>query len=566
MTIAGSIGPWRLHPDSIPGLALAHAGDRPEALALAQGGNGPERLTWRELAEHAAAVASLLRARGVARGDRVILYSENRPAWGATYLGILARGAVAVPLDALLGPDEIAPLVAHSDARVAFVSKTLLPRLVQAAPSGGPEHLFCLDGPDPQSGAEGLAGALAAAEPGDGEDGPRPDDPAVIIYTSGTTGKPKGVVLLHRNITSNIRSALAVFTVTAADSFLSVLPLHHTLECTGGLLLPLSSGARVTYARSLKSRELLEDLAGCRATVLIGVPLLYEKMYQGIKRAMDKAPPARRALLGALGAVVNGGRALGLDLAPALFRPIRAKAGLDHIRFFVSGAAALAGEVFLGFRDLGIGVIEGYGLTEASPVLSLNPPGRQRLLSVGPALPGVTIEIRDADEAGVGEIWAKGPNVMAGYLDNPAATDEVLVDGWLRTGDVGRLDAQGYLYITGRAKSLIVSAAGKNIYPEEIEAEIEVSPYVAEVLVVPRTDPRSGREEVHAIVFPDFEAVEATAGVGRDDAAAVESLLRQEVTRLTERLADYKRVKGITVRDEEFPKTSTKKIKRFLFQ
>jgi long-chain acyl-CoA synthetase len=321
----------------------------------------------------------------------------------------------------------------------------------------------------------------------------------------------------------------------------------------------------VAYARGLKSNELREDLRTAQATILVGVPLLYEKLLAAIRRGVADAPLASRLLVRGLLLVVQvASRLTGARLGARLLRPLRVKAGLGRLRLFVSGAAALPRGVFWGFVNLGIPVTEGYGLTECSPVVAVNRTDRPEPGAVGYPLPGVEVRIDQPDDEGDGEIMVRGPNVMLGYFGNPQATAEVLRDGWFLTGDLGRILADGRLKITGRVKNMIATAAGKKIYPEEIEIHLGNSPYILEVVVVGGRDARGEREEVHAHVFPDFQALEALArGQGRAfDEAYAEEALRREVETRCQLLAPYKRVKRVIVRRQEFAKTTTGKIRR----
>ena len=388
---------------------------------------------------------------------------------------------------------------------------------------------------------------------------------AALLFTSGTTGRAKGVVLTHANLLYNVEAVAQALEFGSQDRFLSVLPLHHAFECTAGLLCPLRVGAGVAYARGPKSNELREDLASSRATLLLGVPLLYEKMLAGVHRGIDQAPQPRRALAQGLLAVTRMVRRFtGRRVGHALLASLRERAGLERLRLLVSGAAALPVEVFWGFVDLGLPMLEGYGLTECAPVVAANRPLHPEPGAVGWPLAGVEVRVHDADEEGDGEILVRGPNVMRGYHRDPERTALVLRQGWFWTGDLGRLLPDGRLRISGRLKNMIATAAGKKVYPEEVEAQLANSPLVLEVVVVGGRDARGEREEVHAHVFPDFRQLEALAQsqgvVATDD--FVERTLRHEVEIRCQALAPYKRVKRVIVRREGFPRTTTGKIQR----
>lgn len=507
------------------------------------------------VARRADALAGLLASLGLQRGDRVALLADNQPEWGVAYLAIVGQGMTAVPIDRLLKPGEYQRILEDSGTRAIVVSDTFRDDLHSVAGTL-PElkHVLSLE--------EVMASEANAAVP---DSQASPDDLAVLIYTSGTTGQPKGVMLSHRNIMSNVVACSQVISITSDDSFVSVLPLHHTFECTAGFLAPMYVGATVSYVGSLKSRDIVDTMKDSRATIMLGVPLLYEKMFQGIMRKVGTQPAVTRTVFNLLMGVVKLGEKFNKRMGTALFRSLRDKGGLGTIRFFVSGAAALPPEVAKGFDRLGIRILQGYGLTETSPVVSVHRVEEApKPDSVGPAINGVVVEVVDPDDTGVGELIVRGDNVMLGYYNNPEATAEVLKDGALYTGDSGWIDEDGHLHIAGRLKNVIVTRAGKNIYPEEIEGELVLSPYIAEVLVFGAENAATGEEYVRAVVVPDFEYLEQEGTPADDDSLA--ALIDQEVRERCRNLADYKRVREVELRREEFSKTSTRKIKRFLFQ
>ena len=525
---------------------------------------GWEPWSFAEAARRMHAFTALLEREGVRPGDRVAIQSENRPEWGLAYLAALEAGAVVVPLDAMLKEQEVGEILAQSGARFCMVSARQRPVVERARDARVPDlRLVSLDPCDdlPSWPAAVASFPAETARP----ERAAPDDLAVLLFTSGTTGQAKGVMLSHANLLHNVEAVARVIPYGPGDRMLSVLPLHHTFEYTIGFLCPLRGGASVAYARGLKSNELREDLRTAGASILIGVPLLYEKLLAAIRRGIADAPLPRRVLVRGLLAVVwLASRLTGARLGGRLLRPLRARAGLDRMRLFVSGAAALPRGVFWGFVNLGIPMVEGYGLTECSPVVAANRVDRPEPGGVGYPLPGIDVRIDQPDADGNGEIIVRGPNVMLGYHANPQATAEVLRDGWFFTGDLGRILPDGRLRITGRVKNMIATAAGKKIYPEEIEIHLGNCPYILEVVVVGGRDARGEREEVHAHVFPDFQALEALARAqGRAyDEAFVEQTLRREVETRCQLLADYKRVKRVIVRRQEFPKTTTGKIRR----
>ena len=535
------------------------------ALQMRRGGRFFQ-ITFQELKSRSEWAAGGLVAMGVSPAGRIAILSENRPEWVISYLATLRAGCTAVPLCSQLKAHELRHIISVAKSEYLFTSAAL-----QEQASEITEELPFFKGVISLDGESELTLADLIVK---GEDVrslpamPSPDDLAVLIFTSGTTGKAKGVMLSHKNIVSDVMSAYEGLSYGSADNLISILPLYHTFEATCGMLSPLAKGASITYARSIKPTEIVKDIQDSGATIMLCVPLLYEKLLAGIHRGLKKARALDRAIFRTAWGVSKGLEHLGVNPGRMLFRSLRKKAGLQTLRLMISGGAPLSPEVAVAFRRLGFTFLEGYGLTEASAVVTVDIQGKERPGSVGPALPGIDLRIDNPDEHGVGEIAIRGDNVMLGYFEDPQETAKTVRDGWLRTGDLGRLDKHGYLYITGRTKNLIVTKAGKNVYPEEIEEELQKSDFVKEVLVVGRTDPQTKRERTHAMVYPDYETIDADGELkGRTYTKEdVEALIGEEVKRCNEGLADYKKIKQFELREEEFPKTATGKIKRYLFQ
>jgi len=528
-------------------------------------------ISYAEFAGRAFDIARGLLSLGLKSGDRVALLSENRPEWGASYLATLAAGGINVPLDALLKISGWSHILRESGSRFLVVSRNFLPELEQVSDDiPDLEFIICMDRPLPGSSSIFFDDLEMKGSRYEGELAkPEVDDLAAIIYTSGTTGQSKGVVLTHENIVSDIDGVLQRIEIKENDNFISVLPIHHTFECTCGFLTPIAGGACITYARGLASKLIIEDIKNNNATIILGVPLLFEKMHDGLMRAISKKPPLTRAIFKTtygLSSALNS--LLRIEAGKKIFKGLREKAGLSSLRLMVAGGAPMPPDVARAFNRLGFTFVQGYGLTESSPVLTFNPIDKRKDDSIGLPIPGAEMKTVNPDSRGIGEILARGPMVMKGYYNNKAATDEVLKDGWLYTGDIGWADSEGYYYITGRLKNAIVTPAGKNVYPEEIEFEIGKSPYILESLVLgfPTRDQRG--EEIQAIVVPDFEYFDVLAEEREKSFTweEIETIIKKEIYERCSHLADYKRVKYIQLREEEFEKTSTKKIKRFLFK
>ncbi len=508
--------------------------------------------------------SSMIQKVGVQPGDKVAILSESRPAWGASYFASLYIEGVNVPLDALLKISEWSYILRNSGAKVLITSSKFYHELEPLVDKIDTlETILCMDKVHDTCYLFGDDNPPSYSPPDVSL-----DNVAAILYTSGTTGLAKGVMLSHGNITSDVHGTLELIDMYPSDNFLSILPLHHTFECTAGFMTPLSSGASITYARGLASKLIIEDIKENKCTILLAVPLLYEKMYAGITRKIAQNPPFKRALFRTIYGVSRFlKKTANIEAGKKLFNGLREKSGMGTIRLFVSGGAPLLSEITEAFNTMGFTLIQGYGLTESSPVLTLNPLDKIKPGAIGVALRNCELKIDRPNSEGIGELIARGPMIMKGYYKNEKATAETINDGWLYTGDLARVDSDGYYFITGRAKNLIVTPGGKNVYPEEIEAAINNSPYILETLVLGRPLPSRG-EEIEAIIVPDMDYFGLRAeekGIALTE-THIEQTIKLEVAKQSELLADYKRVKYVKVRGEDFEKTSTKKIKRYLYK
>lgn len=516
--------------------------------------------SFAEVHRTAQAIATSLLAWGLHPGDRIALLSENCLEWVTAYFGILCAGAIVVPLDSLMQPAEIVDILRAARAKLLLTTHKFEAALRTAAPDAMAERpVFLLEA---DAGAASLAHLtrhpvdrpLPAAAPA---------SVAVIIFTSGTTGYSKGVVLTHANLASDVAAFVQTGLISPDDNFHLILPLHHTYSSTVNMLGALAVGARATFGTSYKSRDIVDDIRIGGVTLLVGVPQIFENMMNGMLRAVSEAPWPKRVLFRTFYRVSQLASAFGIPLGRLLFRSLRRKAGLDGMRLMISGGAALPPFVNRFFQRLGFSLLQGYGLTETSPVISVNLPGRNRIGSVGPALPGVEFRIENPDAAGVGEICVRGPMVMQGYFENPDATAAVLRGGWFHTGDAGCLDRDGFLFITGRIKNIIVTAAGKNIYPEEIEARLNAAPFILESLVLPDIR-RKGGEELAALIVPDTAAL--AAAKERGEAVDLESAIKSAVDEYNRAAPAYRRLRKWRLHDGELEKTSTRKIRRYLYK
>jgi long-chain acyl-CoA synthetase len=577
-----------------------------------------QETSYRQLWLIASQVCAGLQALEVVPGDRIALLGANSPLWISSYLGILHAGGIVVPVDKELKGVEMRHVLADCGARllicepssleiVAEIAGDLseLKRIVffdeatagalrpplqeklvaltkewkhlaqqfaipekerqplenlgreiqglmaSAAGDSNDRRVAPLLGVSVPQGCELTSFSDFLAEQAPQQSKRQPDDTAVLLYTSGTTGRSKGAMLSHRNIVSNLENAIPQMGADHTMHTLSFLPINHIFEQVAGTLAPLSLGGTVSIAESLK--KIAQNLVEVQPTYFMGVPAVYRLLINRIMKNITEKPLARTLF--------------GLALTrPLIAAKVRKKLGCAPI--FISGGAALDPEIAETMERLGFTLYQGYGITETSPIISMECAKAKKLGSVGRPIPGVEVRIKEPNTEGIGEILVRGDNVMQGYYRQPQATAETIKDGWYHTGDLGRLDEENLLYICGRLKNLIVTPNGKNVYPEEVENELLKSTLIAEVMVYGhRID--AVAEEVHAQIYPDHVALDAYAAeseVAPLDQSAVEALLRREVLRAGQRLADYKRIKRFTLRDSEFPKTTTRKIKRFVVE
>jgi long-chain acyl-CoA synthetase len=537
---------------------------------MRRGGQGWESIPADRALADVESLALGLRALGVGRGERVAILSESRYEWVVTDLAVVGQGAVTVPIYSTLTPDQCRAILADSGARAVVVStadqlakvravRAQLPQLgavvvMDPGPEPGPAETtwsaVCARGAEARK-ADPLAFRTLA-------DAVQPGDLATIIYTSGTTGEPKGAMLSHANISSNVAGGLDVIDLGPSDTCLSFLPLSHIFERMAGCYTMLTAGVTIAFARSIDT--VAADAAEVRPTLLVAVPRFFEKVRTRVLENARTMPLLRRSIFyWGLGEGRRRARAHlawrrhVAPLAPLadhlVAAKVRARMG-GRLRMCFSGGAALHPMVLEFFFAMGIPIVEGYGLTETSPIICLTPAGRERPGAVGPVLPGVEARIGED-----GEILTRGPHVMMGYWNNPAATDAAIRDGWFHTGDLGHFDEDGYLHITDRLKDLIVTAGGKNVAPQPIEARLKASKWVTEAVLIGEQRPY-----ITALLVPNFERLEGLAR--RNDwpfASRKELLERPEILaivqrrldRLNEPLAPFERVRRFALLDHE---------------
>jgi long-chain acyl-CoA synthetase len=526
--------------------------------ALATGGETPaiiaaEGETWSRdrLRADALRFAAGLAAVGVQPRQVIGLLAPSRPEWVGALLGIVRSGAIAMPLNEQMGDPELERVLDHSGCRMLI---TTAPLATRTPAFERVSQLILLDDEVPPDFERRDARSWRALLKDDQGDLPElePDQPAVLLYTSGTTGTPKGVPLTHHNICANLQALQAAGLASSADRVLLPLPLHHAYPLTVGLLAPLAVGAAVVLPAGITGPQIMHALHDRRCTIMIAVPRLYEAMVAGIERQIAGAPrPIAAALRGLLALAVRIRRGLGRRIGKALFLPLHRRIGPD-LRLLASGGARLDPHVAWQLEGLGWEVLTGYGLTETAPILTFNPPGRARIESAGLAVEGVELRFGPAEDAepGHGEIQAKGPNVFSGYWDNPEATAEAFTgDGYFRTGDLGYLD-DGYLYIVGRSKELIVLSGGKNIFPDEVETVYCAAGQVREVAVLEHEN------RLVALFVPDPEALRTQS------LEALHQHFRREVERLSPQLPSYARIADFAITRQPLPRTQIGKLRR----
>lgn len=520
--------------------------------------------TFNDVYKRSRIISEVAHKLGAKHGTTVALMMENRPEWIITYLGLSSIGCRVVPIDARLQEGEVSYILRDAQVHAVFASGRIWPTL-NAIMGSLPDlrHIVLLDGVVSKDEKEGKVRIHDFTRINDEcqEKAMQPDaffdrsvpvesDVTSIIYTSGTTGRPKGAMLTHGNFTAQLdEGALKFFKVYEDDNFLLVLPLHHAFAFTGNFLVPLRCCCEISIVENL--RTVAENMREVSPSILLAVPLLAEKMLNAVMAKLKKNNLAMFLLKVGLGRLIG--------------KKIRAGLG-GRLRLIICGGAASDPEMLKGYRKFGISSFEGYGLTETAPICALNPESDVRVGSVGKSLPNCEIRIFNPGPDGNGEIQVKGPVVMKGYFRNEAATAACMDGEWFMTGDMGRMDKDGYVTITGRKKCLIVNREGKNIYPEEVELAINNSPWILESLVVGYTEEGDSAERVGAIIVPnlDYFAAHRDGVQARSDDEIIEKC-RAEVQKMVNELSTYKRPRKLAFRMEPFEKTTTLKIKRFLY-
>lgn len=509
------------------------------------------KYTYQDCFKASQSIAQSLIALGIKAADRIAIVLENRPEWVFAYFGIVAAGATAVPIDFQSTKEDLEYILADCGAKMAFIDNRSLLLF-----KGLNDKLKLVVVDQEKASKNTISFSELSSKPLDSKvSGLRssPESIASILYTSGTTGKPKGVMLTHSNLCSNFQSLSQFGLVSAKDNILSILPLHHSYPFMVTLIVPLFSGAKITYASSLKKDELLVAMQESAVTILVGVPQLFHRFYEQILGQIKKIPFLPRGILLAIIELFwLLSKVFKVNLNSLLMKKVHRAFG-RKLRFFACGGARLNKPAALFLGKIGFRILEGYGLSETSPAATFNSLKKQRFGSVGKPIPGVQVRILNPNSQGVGEVAIKGANVMKGYYHNDQATREAIKDGWFYSGDLGYLDKAGYLYLSGRKKELIVLSSGKNISPEEVEAHYARSPFVKEICVL---ETNAENEQLKAVIVPAMEHYRRVGEVN------IQERLNWDLEGLSRQLPAYKRIMGFIVSREDLPRTRLGKIKR----
>lgn len=536
-------------------------GDKPVFLIKEQKGEDYKKVSYNQYGEDVASFGTALLSLGI-ENLRVAIIGENRYEWYISYLATVNGTGVVVPLDKELPKGEIANLINRAHCNVVIYSQ-MKEQDINDIKKDIPVVKYFVSMDEKESSADVLS---FWSLHGKGRDlvanGDRsfidakiePDEMRILLFTSGTTSDSKAVMLSHHNISFNLMEMCKMLYIGPEDTFLSVLPLHHTYECTCGFLCQVYRGSTVAQCEGL--RYIVKNMQESKVTIMNVVPLMIESFYRKIF-SKENASKLKKAI-----AISNALRKIGLDVRLKLFKKVHDTFG-GHLKLLISGGAPIDPDIISSMQNIGINVVQGYGLTECSPILAVNRDIFYKNSAAGMILPGVDVKIIDVDENGNGEIIGKGPNVMLGYYENEEATKEAIIDGYFHTGDIGYIDDDNFVFITGRKKNVIITKNGKNIFPEEIETLVMRQPYIKEVLVYGKQE-EDGDTVVNAAVFPDYELLKEELGEAYSDEKA-RQLIGEQIKAVNKMITGYKSIKNFEIKETEFEKTTTKKIKRAAF-
>jgi long-chain acyl-CoA synthetase len=535
-------------------------GDRTAFLVKDMPGGPYREIKYRQLKEDVDALGTALLNLGL-KNKRIAIIGENRYEWAVSYLAVLNGVGTVVPLDKELPESEIESLMTRANVSAIIFSDRKKEQINNISKRVGfVDYYISMESEEKNNFKDLIKQGNEFIKQGvtDFLDAKIDNkEVRIILFTSGTTDLSKAVMLTHWNISYNIMNSCKMILVSPEDRFFSVLPLHHTYECTAGFLVPIYRGASVAYCEGL--RYIAKNMQEAKPTMILAVPLLFENMYNKIWESIRKEnkEKAVKIILGISQFLLN----LGIDIRPKVFKKIHDNFG-GRLRIGISGAAALDKETARGFRKFGIHLIQGYGLTECSPLAALNRDVYYNDAAAGREVPGIQLKIDEPNGEGVGEILVKGDNVMMGYYNNEEATKKTLKNGWLYTGDLGYLDNDGFLIITGRKKNVLITKNGKNVYPEEIETLLNHRELIKESLVYQKDTKEADDTTIAASIVPNYEVISQKFGELSEE--AIKDKIWEEIKEVNSNLVSYKHIKEFEIRKEEFEKTTTMKIKRYL--
>ena len=499
-------------------------------------------------------------------GEKIAIIGENCYPWIVAYFAVVNGAGIVVPLDKELSKEEIENLVKTANCSAVFYTASYEKEFVDIPI----KHKIKMEVYEEKARSEAYRSDSIDNLISEGRkllnQGDRryldieldKDEVRILLFTSGTTGKPKAVMLCHKNIISNIKDVCRIVKVKETDRTLSILPIHHTFESTIGIMTLLFSGGSIAFYEGLK--YVSKNLEEAKATMLVGVPLIFETMYKKIWKQAEKLGKDK-ALKKAIG-ISSAFKKVGINLQKKLFKNIHESFG-GKLRLLVTGAAAISPNVVRGFQDFGIDIVMGYGLTETSPLVVGTPDFSDRYIkagTVGQVVPSGELQILNPDADGMGEIIYKGPNVMLGYYNMQKETDDVLKDGWFYTGDIGFADENGFIYLSGRKKNVIVTKTGKNIYPEEIEDYLKNIACIKECMVYGTQNKDTLETVVSVQVMPDYDVIKAEIGDVEEE--KIYKYIKDQLADINVKLPNYKRIRNLVIRKSDFVKTTTQKIKR----
>ena len=518
-------------------------------------------ITYKEAKEYIFNIASFLRDKDIRKGDKVALNGKNSPEWALSYFGILTAGAVVVPIDNQMKVDRFMRLSEYADCKFVIADFDVLEKMKNRAndwysgllgfgmlKGGSPDYVKVTE----MKSDNMLADRVSVSD----------NDLAAILFTSGTTGNEKGAMLTHKNLVSNVYQAANGMGVDQTDVLYALLPLHHSYCCTAVLLETVRHGAECLFGHGIVVSRMIADLKMGKVTVFMGIPLLYNKVIAGIFAKVKEKGALTYGLIKTLMAF-NGfcKKAFGKAPLRGFFnKKILSQVGLDNSKVLICGAGPLSPKVFKQYQQLGLNFLQGYGLTETSPIVTLNPPEHFKVDSIGRILPFIDVKIADKDSEGVGEIRVKGPNACLGYYKDEENTKELFdEEGYLKTGDLGYVDSENYVYLKGRKKNIIVTEGGKNVFPEEIEDMFQLYGEVEQILIRGFQQKKDVPCEcIEAVIYPNKDFYK-DKGM---DAEAVRKDIERIISEVNKDLVGYKKIEKLTIVDEPMEMTTTKKIKR----